>query len=552
MEESIEAVGRDLGRKLTALATAETRSAQLEVERDQLAAANAELTRGLSEKEGVQTVAETAAAKLTEFQDQIKTLQEAVLAKTQEIARVNEAATLTAVSLEKETEECGRLRHVIETSHASVSAETEQLRVALATKREELDNCVHDLEEARRDAVAVRAERDETAADLLSAEQQCRVYADQVLTNGSKASVMAAEVVRLQRLAALAEGNANTKADLVERLHGVVAEKETARDVAVGKLAFLQKFVDEREAQHKKMVARVIGRADTEITKYTGRVAALEAALEEVRGKTVEKPDMARQFEAVNDLALVLETSLGMSKSVPIAVCEADPTALQVDAVCARVKYTHQLVKLLSSKKQASSGTAAAAAAAVVKPRTPQRKPAEPAVAPSAGPDLHQQAAIEKATTVNSDAEVSAVDRLLSAVQKFYVAKNGSTMAEEAADRTPEPGAPQPIAAPAFSPLEHTDESSEDPAVLQPCRSLTNPEQEKLFQDWCRLKGKVRGVVKQLVAAKAAVAFLRYQEEQTKVYARNRDRLLQQLIAKLGGKRRAKHDLLKILSETSV
>jgi hypothetical protein len=45
---------------------------------------------------------------------------------------------------------------------------------------------------------------------------------------------------------------------------------------------------------------------------------------------------------------------------------------------------------------------------------------------------------------------------------------------------------------------------------------------------------------------------LRYQEEQTKVYARNRDRLLQQLIAKLGGKRRAKHDLLKILSETSV
>jgi chromosome segregation ATPase len=94
------------------------------VERDQLAAANAELTRGLSEKEGVQTAAETAAAKLTEFQDQIKTLQEAVLAKTQEIARVNEAATLTAVSLEKETEECGRLRHVIETSHASVSAET--------------------------------------------------------------------------------------------------------------------------------------------------------------------------------------------------------------------------------------------------------------------------------------------------------------------------------------------------------------------------------------------------------------------------------------------
>lgn len=88
---------------------------------------------------------------------------------------------------------------------------------------------------------------------------------------------------------------------------------------------------------------------------------------------------------------------------------------------------------------------------------------------------------------------------------------------------------------------------------MQPKRALTLSEQENLFQDWRRVKIKLREVVKQLLGAKAAVAHLRFQEEQTKVYAGNRDRLVARMIEGLQvKKKREKTELLRMLSETGM
>lgn len=442
------------------------------------------------------------------------------------------------MSLAKEKEECDRLRRVVLESSTSKDDEVKSLHDALDAKQKTLDKCAHEVEDLRNDIVTAHSERDSALERLRIVEGQCQKFEDEATARGSKATIAASEVERLKKLLAIATDSEKKQLDLVTALHTDLSEKEKARELAAGKLNHLQAFMEQRETQHKKTVSRVIERADAEIKKFKAQAAQLQTALEEVGRKLTDKPDLERQFVSANDLAEVLETALGMSKSVPVTIRAADPIVVQIDAVCARMEYAHQLVKLLSSKKEGTNHSAATArASAVLRPRTQSVTNTTPA---SAGPATNK--VVDSSQSANGeDGDTSAVDRLLSAVKKFYVAKNSESQAQHGSE-----------AGATFSPCEHNDESLDDPSVLAPKRALTDTEQEKLFQDWCRLKGKVKGVVKQLVAAKAAVAFLRYQDEQTKVYARNRDRLLQQLIAKLGGKRKTKLDLLKILSETSV
>eukprot|EP00041_Stephanoeca_diplocostata_P037511 m.1422551 g.1422551 ORF g.1422551 m.1422551 type:complete len:227 (+) comp25051_c0_seq3:4740-5420(+) len=189
-----------------------------------------------------------------------------------------------------------------------------------------------------------------------------------------------------------------------------------------------------------------------------------------------------------------------------------------------------------------------------------------------------------------ADADVGGpVDRLLSAVKRFYVAKNNATgvlagrsgtMRDGNSNDANEAGGMMATAAPSddgiatlrpihstvtppalhhggngdavFAPAELPDDHEGDLTQLKPRRALNGVEQDKLFQDWCRLKSKVRGCMKQLVSAKAAVAFLKLNEEQTKVYMRNRDRWVANLVHKMGGNKKVRANLLKILDESQM
>eukprot|EP00038_Savillea_parva_P030233 m.76459 g.76459 ORF g.76459 m.76459 type:complete len:1499 (+) comp9063_c0_seq1:263-4759(+) len=551
MEESVEAVGRDLGRKLTALANAEAQCAQLEAERDQLAATNADLKREVTDLTELQSLAGTVASKMADVHAALAAEQEDGLEKAQEISRLKEATAMLEVSLEKEREEVQRVRKAADDEKDGLLKEMESLRTKIDDLQARLTAQASDLAAARNDVTTAQGERDAALANVQAAEAQCRSMDARANDVGSKVSVATNEVARLQRRVAVAAESMRRHTETEGALRTELMEKDRQREALADQVAALQHQMDQRETQHKKVVARVLERADTEIRKYKAQAVALQQAIEDAARKLAEKPDLSRQFETVNYLAVVLEGALGMKKSVPVAVRAADATALQIDAVCARMEYAQQLVKLLASKKQAPGSAAVVrahsrAAAAAVGSNSPAASPST--LSASAGPVTARPSSHAPASALASEppadlgAEHTAVDRLLSAVKKFYVAKNGADALSSA----------EPPVTESFSPHEHQDESSIDPSALQPQRPLTDQEQEKLFQDWCRLKSKVRGVVKQLVAAKAAVAFLRYQDEQTKVYARNRDRLLSQLIGKIGAKKKAKMDLLKILNETCV
>jgi len=521
LEASVEAVGRDLSRKLTSLGETEAACAELEEKCAQLAVENAELTCAL-EKQTDETQTkkdlEVATAKIKAVQEQVSQLQQEVLAKSQEVERAKANATLNLDALQKEKAETERLRLQIGASRATAQDEESRLIERLKAKEDELGACTSQIESARNDAISARAAFDNTAAELFAAKEEEQKLNEKLISVHTALDEMTTEMTRYKEKSSEMESTIMTTAESETLLNSALALKEKENSMALARLAVLEGSMQQTEEKHKRTIGRILERADAEIHKHKARLAALQRAVQESDRKEIQKPNLARQFDAANDLSQLLESALGMKSTVPISLRTTDATANQIDAVCARMEYARHLVKLLASRKQKSM-------------------PDVQAVDPTEPPTRRRVKTLTDSIqqSEGGGGDLSAVDRLLSAVKKFYDAKDGHEVDGEV-----------------FAPTDHADESMDDPACLQPERSLTDSEQNQLFQDWCRLKSKVRKVIKQLVAAKAAVAFLRYQDEQTKVYARNRDRLLQQLITKLGGKKKARQDLLKILSETSV
>ena len=481
---------------------------------------------------------------------------------------------MAKTEMERKRIECERLAKTLAETRAASLRETQRLREAVDAKQEVVAAYAKHLDEARTAQFDARKEADSALDECQAAVERCRVLEETAAKCEGQRQAAVQKAARLQRVVTLAGENVQKHAAVAKALRAEIADRRQASDELAARLAAREAQLEHQEAQGRKLRARIIERADAEIQKYKRRVGTLQAAL--ARAET-EKASLSLDsgFERANDLAALLESSLAMTPSEPVAAGQEDTPALQVDAVCARLDYAHQLVKLLTTTKSITALT----------PRPSLTRGPRPLPVSTMRPSV--VAAITTAT-VSADVLADAAptiaaqepsgltgdgpaDRLLSAVRKFYDAKNSAlkgsrlSASEVAAEMQAAADAAAVDAASAgarggepnttttsFAPEEHSDDSNEDFLALQPTRALTSTEQEKLFQDWCRLKGKVKQVVKQLVGTKAAVAYLRYQEEQIKVYARNRDRLLQQLISKLAGNKKAKTDLLKILVETSV
>jgi chromosome segregation ATPase len=586
-EESVEQVGRDLGRNLAMLANAEARCAELEKDVEQLTSANVELEKAMADKSDTARAAEAADARVAEQQARLAEADAELLAKGQAVARAEEAAAMAKTEMERKRIECERLAKTLEETRNAGSRETQRLRDAVDAKQEVVATYAKHLDEARTAQFEARKEADAAQAECQAAVERCRVLEDTAAKCEGQRQAAVQKAARLQRVVTLAGDNVQKHAAVAKALRAEIADRRKTSDELAARLSASAAQLEHQEAQGKKLRARIIERADAEIQKYKRRVGALQAALARAEADKASIT-LERGFERANRLAAVLEASLAMTPSDPVAPGPEDTHVLQVDAVCARLDYAHQLVKLLTTTKSITALSPRPSLARGPRPlpvSTERPSVVTPASAVAAA------AAVLTTITEESSSSSSAVaaapsssssgltgdgpaDRLLSAVRKFYDAKNsalkGSRLstsevaaamqaatdaaAVDAACASAGEGGGEGASSTAgfFSPEEHSDDSNEDFSALQPARSLTSTEQEKLFHDWCRLKGKVRQVVKQLVGTKAAVAYLRYQEEQIKVYARNRDRLLQQLISKLAGNKKAKTDLLKILVETSV
>ena len=572
-EESVEKVGRDLGRNLAMLANAEARCAELESDVARLTSANFELEKALADKSDTAQAAAAADARVAEHQARLDAADAELLAKAQALSRAEEAAAVATAELARKQMECERLRKTLEETRSATTRETQRLRDALDAKQQVVATYAKHLDEARTAQFEARKEADAAKAECQAAAERCLALEDAAAKCEGQRQVAVQKAARLQRVVTLAGENVQKHAAVAQALRAEIADRRKASDELAAKLAAAHALLSDNETQAKKLRARIIERADAEIQKYKRRVGTLQAALARAEADK-SGLTLARGFERANGLAAVLEGALAMTPSEPVAPGVDDTPVLQVDTVCARLDYVTQLVKLLTTTKSISS----------LAPRPSLARGPRPLPVTTERPSLSAAAAATSTTASSAATSAEApassapsasrdltgdgpADRLLSAVRKFYDAKNsarkGSRLsmseaaaaAQAAADASAVDAASAGVAVDpnaGFSPEEHSDECSDDPSVLQPTRALTSTEQEKLFQDWCRLKGKVRHVVKQLVGTKAAVAYLRYQEEQIKVYARNRDRLLQQLISKLAGNKKAKADLLKILVETSV
>lgn len=380
------------------------------------------------------------------------------------------------------------------------------------------------------------------------------------------------------------------KAGANVKLHMETAELK-ANDLAKIKRAFdeselnnkrLKVMVEQREAADLKIRKKIISSANVEIEAGRKRESELKAQM----SKMCSTPNLTGVFGVLAQLSQVLESKTKSPMGGPPRGINGS-VADQVGAVEIQLKYIQGLVNrvdaapirrpVASMKRSEVKKNEAKSKVPIQTLNTSVPKLTAAPKLPVGPPRMAKQVA------ASNSAGDGAIDRLLTAVKRFYKTKNEAMGVDEGVQlqdspvRKKEPqihskssAEPSQVAIqpPPYERLPETKveahvppgqefkpESFPDDFVEQiklPERALSELEQTHLKKDWIRLKDKVRALVSQIVSAKAAIASMRFNEQRDHVYLRNRDRLVGKLLEKCGGRPKKIAQLKKMLEDSGL